>query len=67
MSDALGILLGVLGTFLLMAVVGFLLLRYEDEIYDWTMRLQKLCQKGKKEKFTYGVAEVTTFKMKREK
>ena len=66
MSDTLGIILGVLGEFLFMAVAIFLILRYKDEMYDWIMRLQKLCQKGKKEKVTYGVAEVTTFKMKRE-
>jgi hypothetical protein len=66
MSDALAIFLVVLGALLVMAVSIFLVLRYEDEIYDWSIRLQKLCQKGKKEKVTYGVAEVTTFKMKRE-
>jgi hypothetical protein len=49
-----------------MAVSIFLVLRYEDEIYDWSIHLQKFCQKGKKEKVTYGVAEVTRFKMKRE-
>lgn len=65
MSDALAISLVVLGTLFVMAVSIFLVLRYEDEIQDWSIRLQKLCQKGKKEKVTYGVAEVTTFKMKR--
>lgn len=65
MSDTLAIFLVVLGALLVMAVSIFMVLRYEDEIYDWLIRLQKLCQKGKKEKVTSGVAEVTMFKMKR--
>ena len=37
-----GIIIGV--------VILVLLMRFEDEFYEWTCRVQKWCQKGKRKK-----------------